>query len=291
MLRNSIAWKNGQWLPLEQVHLELNDWGVLQGATVVDRLRTINSEPLDLQLHFDRLVANCESIGIEVETLDELPDVIVQCALHNRSRLADRDFSIVVLVTPGTVNALTPTRIVHIQPLRWPSLEFWYQNGQPLIVAQNRNVPKACWSPQLKTRSRLQYYLADQEALQSNGPHAGAVLLDLDGNITETSAANVLIVDDSGNLCAPPEETVLGGISMIRTLRLAAASGFKVIHQPLPMTMIESVREVILTGTSGCIWPASSFGSRLFNDAAKQPVYTELLSRWISDVGCDFRGR
>ncbi len=292
MLRTSIAWKNGQWLPLEQVHMTLDDWGVLQGAMIVDRLRTIDTQPLDVPLHLARLKSNCESIGINYSDFDRLGDVIVECVRHNQARLADRDFAIVVLVTPGVTSAdNSPTVIVHIQPLKWAAIEHWYKFGQPLIVATNRNVPKGCWSPQLKTRSRLQYYLADQEAIRRGGSHAGAVLLDTGGHVTETSAANLIVVDQAGNVCCPPAESILGGISLMRTLRLAETCGLKVIRQPISQAMFESAREIILTGTSACIWPASQLGEVTLRKPTEGPVYRELLAGWIAAIGCDFRIR
>ena len=292
MIRNSIAWKNGQWLPLAEVQLALDDWGVLQGATIVDRLRTIDGLPLDVSLHVDRLMCNCQSIGIDSPELKQLGDIIVECALHNQSRLADKDFSIVVLVTPGLIStANSPTMIVYVQPLNWPAIEFWHQHGQPLVIAENRNVPPACWSPQLKTRSRLQYYLADQHAIQKYGPYAGAVLLGTDGYVTETSAANIVVIDQSGHLLCPPADNILGGISLIRTLRLAQATGIKVIRQPISLAEIQEASEAILTGTSACIWPASQVGSVILSNPTERPVYRELLAKWKKDVEFDFQIR
>ncbi|MDX1924957.1 MAG: aminotransferase class IV [Pirellulaceae bacterium] len=289
MLSTSIAWKNGQWLPLSEVHFSLDDWGVLQGATIVDRLRTIDSYPLDVALHMQRLTANCEAIGIHSTELDQLGEVIIECARHNQSRLPDRDFSLVVLVTPGQTSVPnSPTIIVHVQPLKWTTIRHWYQHGQPLVIASNRNVPRECWSPQLKTRSRLQYYLADQQALQISGVHAGAILLNTEGYVTETSAANIVVVDQAGNLYCPPEESILGGVSLIRTLRLAEAIGLKILRCPISLESIVAAREVILTGTSACIWSASQVGNVHFRNPTDRPVYRELLTRWIADVGFDF---
>lgn len=292
MLRTSIAWKNGQWLPFEQVYFSLDDWGVLQGATIVDRLRTINSSPLDVSLHLARLKSNCSEMGIDCSELEQLGDVIIDCARHNQSRLAEKDFSIVVLITPGLTSAInSPTMIVHIQPLKWASIEHWYKYGQELVVATNRNVPPACWSPELKTRSRLQYYLADQEAIQTGGPHSGAVLLDTLGQVTETSAANVIVIDRDSNVCCSPAGSILSGVSLNRSLRLAEAIGLKVIRKPISLALIESAREVILTGTSACIWPASKLGEVFFDDPTNREIYRTLLARWIEDVRCDFRER
>ncbi len=292
MSRNTIAWKNGQWLPLNEVHLGLDDWGVLQGAMIVDRLRTIDTDPLDLPLHLDRLKSNCLAIGIDSIEIGQLGDVILECAQHNQSRLIDKDFSIVVLVTPGlrsTVNS--PTVIVHVQPLNWIAIHYWHAHGQPLVLASNRNVPRECWSPQLKTRARMQYYLADRECHTRDGVHAGAILLNTDGFVTETSAANVIVVDQAGIIFCPPAESILGGVSLVRTLRLAEVSGLQVVREPISVAMIESASEVILTGTSACIWPASQFESVVFSDPTERPVYRELLRRWIDDIGFDYRPR
>ena len=121
--------------------------------------------------------------------------------------------------------------------------------------------------------------------------HAGAVLLDTDGYVTETSAANVIVVDRAGNVCCSPAERILGGISLLRTLRLAEASGLRVVRQAISLEMTESAREVILTGTSACIWSASKFGEVALSKPTERPVFRELSARWIADVGYDFRSR
>ena len=290
MLHSTIAWKNGQWLPFHQVHLSLDDWGVLQGAVVVDRLRTIKSVPLDIDAHVQRLKANCELIGIQWDDEISIEDVIRECAQHNRSRLQQADFSIVVLITPGlTGQVQKPTAIVHAQSLNFKAMRHWYEHGQQIVVSENRNVPAACWPPNLKNRSRLHYYLADRAASNCGEPYCAAALLDIDGNVTETSAANILCVDSDGTIHCPPLDAILNGISLQRTLRLARSLSIQVEHHPLSVAFVESSSEVLLTGTSACIWPASQFGRAMIPDSTNRPIYKRLLSAWIDDVGCDFR--
>ncbi len=294
MLQSTIAWKNGQWLPIHQVQLSLDDWGVLQGAMLVDRLRTLNAMPLDVELHVARLKANCDYVGIPFDELGPIANTIHECVRHNHSRLPDRDFSIVVLVTPGLAGqAGSPTVIVYVQPLKRDAILHWYAHGQQLYIGEHRNVPSACWSPTVKSRSRLHYYLADRKAEEQFSVHGSvygaAVLLDTEGNTTETSAANILCVDREGALHCPPLDNILNGISLQRTLRLAESLSIEVRYRPLPVDFVETSREVILTGTSACIWPASRFGRTEFHNATEQPVYQQLLAAWIEDVQFDFR--
>ncbi len=235
-------------------------------------------------------------MGIDPSAVEELHDVIVACCDHNRSRLPDEDFSVVVLVTPGPIELLhrgtpAPTRIVHIQRLNWPAMADWFGAGQALTIAASRNVPAACWSPQLKTRARLQYYFADQAVRTAEGlpPHSGAVLLDVQGNFTETSAANLLVVDRAGRIHCPPLSDILNGISLQRTLRLAADSGIEVRFEPISKALIEEAAEVILTGTSACLWPARSVGDVHFERCTQGNVYNTLHQSWVGELGFDFR--
>src|SRR5207248_1360450 len=65
--------------------------------------------------------------------------------------------------------------------------------GATLVVPSVRQLPPVCVDPHIKMRSRMHWYLADREA-QRLEPGALALLLDQDGMITETAAANVLFV-------------------------------------------------------------------------------------------------
>ncbi len=269
--------------------LSLDDWGVVQGVVIVDRLRTCQRQVLDLGLHMQRLKANCLAIGVSADELAALPQVIGECARRNQEHFDGEDLGIVVLVTPGVISAAGhATVIVHVQRLNWSLMTHWYEHGQTLVLAKNRNVPAECWSPQLKTRARLHYYLADRESLAAAGPQAGAVLLNTAGFVTETSAASLVIVDEFGRVCCPPEQDVLGGIALMRTLRLAAAAGFPVVRQPISLAHIESAREVLLAGTSGCLWPAARFAECEFPNSVTSSVYVDLRDRWMAEIGLDY---
>ena len=96
----------------------------------------------------------------------------------------------------GAAPRLTPTVCVHTFPLPF---ELWaekMQHGAHVVTPSIRHVPPQCYDPKIKYRSRMHYYLADQEA-RAGDPEAIALLLDLDGNVTETSGANFLKMSPS----------------------------------------------------------------------------------------------
>lgn len=290
-----VAFHNGEWAPLQQTALALDDWGFVQGATLVERMRTVHGQPLDVEGHLERLRASANAVGIRWPA-SLAAALIEQCAERNRGAHCaaggrPRDFAVVVLLTPGRASdgpvGHRPTVIVHTADLHWPALAHWYRYGQALITARNRNVPGACWSTHLKTRSRLHYFLADQQAAAGGFAHAGAAMLSLDGSLTESSVANILIVDDQG-LVSPPIDSVLHGLSLRRTLRLAHQAGISARFRSISLQSARSAQAVLMTGSSGCLWPASQLDDVQFQDPTRGEVYSTLRDAWAADIGVDY---
>ncbi|QDV22045.1 aminotransferase class IV [Aureliella helgolandensis] len=290
---DSIAWYNHEWLPAAQATLPLDDVGVLQGAVLVERLRTVRGEPLDVEQHLSRMQFGCELLEIHPprgrDWIGLLGEVVRECASRNRAVFGAQDFSLVVIVTPGRIgeSPRLPTMIVHAAPIRWPQLKSFYRVGQPLIVANTRNVPQECWLPQLKTRSRLHYYLADSEAAELAQPWGGAVLLDLAGNLTETSMANLLVVEGK-RIVSPPLNSILHGVSLTRTLRLAVEMEYDVALEQLSSERAQAADEILLCGSTGCLWPAASLEDRIFDDPVRRPVFQHLSRAWCDDISLDY---
>lgn len=294
------AWFNDHWIRRDALAIELDDLGFLQGAIVVDRLRTIAGRALDVEQHVTRFLANCSQIGLyTAATNPSLQNVVWECVARNSSMYGENDFSVVLIATAGVIHDgnPTPNLIVHTQALPWVKLAHWYGHGQRLIIAESRNVPRECWSPGIKSRSRLHYFLADRQA-RSQGPYAGAILLDLEGNLTETSVANVLLVEADRLVC-PPLDSVLNGISLQRTVRLARQLGIDVLMEPCSLPRAFAASGIILTGTSGSLWTASELvgtpdatghpdQSTRFDNSTEHPIARKLGDAWKRDIQFDF---
>lgn len=285
-----VALANGKWQSLDNVSLALDDWGFVQGATLVERLRTVKGHPLDAQDHLVRLRSSAQLLGIRWPS--ELCEAsIIECVARNRAAHEFEDFSVVVLLTPGRSGSQPvgekPTSIVHTTDLNWIALKHWYTFGQPLVTAVNRNVPGQCWSPGIKTRSRLHYFLADHQANMSGLPHAGAAMLSIEGYLTETSVANILLVDGRG-LVSPPIDSVLHGLSLQRTVRLAAMCGLSARFESITLDHVKQAQEILITGSSGCLWPASQLDDKVFSSPTNGPVFAQVRDAWIQEIGIDY---
>jgi branched-chain amino acid aminotransferase len=288
--QDSLAFYNGRWVATHDATLPLDDWGVLQGVMLVERIRTYQGKLFQLPRHIARLKDSVSAVGIDWQRwlnfdLAETCERIAASALESAG--PQHDIGLVILATPGSVGSSEPTRIVHASELPWKRLAAWYRNGQTLVTSSIRNVPSECWPVHIKTRSRLHYYLADQQAAQ-HGPHAGAVMLGISNQVTETSFANVMMVNGHGEIIAPKRSDVLPGISLEIALSIAAELQIPVRFADISLEAFRNAQEIILTGTNGGIWGACSLDGIALPQPTESSVLARLQERWKDLVGGDF---
>ena len=178
---------------------------------------------------------------------------------------------------------------MHTHPISFRRFAAKYETGDALVITDVRQVPDNCWPTELKVRSRVHYFLADQRARKVE-PGARAVLLDQDGNVTESTTANLLIVNQEG-IVSPPKEAILPGVSLGTVEELAGQLGLPFRHRIVTPFDLESAEEILLCSTSPCIWPVLRFAGGPVGNGQPGPVYPKLLAAWSDLVGLDIAGQ
>lgn len=288
------AYLNGQWIDASQAAIPVFDAGFVLGATISEQLRTFKGELFELDQHLARLERSLAVVGIPLpEPVERIAEIATRLVTQNVTGLAPTsDLGLAILVTPGPYATLSPgiavgpTLCLHTYPLPF---ELWagkYAAGQHLVVTDVRQVPPACWPPEIKCRSRMHYYLADREAsLREAG--ARALLVDLDGFVSETSTANVLAWFEREGLVSPPRDLILPGISLAVTRELAAELGMACSERPLTTAELAAADEVLLTSTPFCILSATGLDGRPISAGKPGPIFRQLLAAWNGRAGMD----
>jgi branched-subunit amino acid aminotransferase/4-amino-4-deoxychorismate lyase len=169
-------------------------------------------------------------------------------------------------------------------------LPFWryrplVEHGAKLAVPSILHVPADCVDPRIKQRSRMHWWLAEQECRRKS---AQPLLLDTAGNLTETAAANFLIVQD-GVLIAPPRKSILNGISLGVVEELCDQLGMTMQRRPIGLTEALSADEAMLSSTPyGVVGVRSIFDTPL---PWPGPVMQRLIAAWSAAVGVDIHGQ
>jgi len=292
-----LVYLNGSMVPASQAHLAIYDAGVVLGATVTEMARTFHKQLFRLDAHLDRLSRSLRYVRFEIGiSMEAFADILCELVDHN-SRLADEEdeLGLVVFVTAGeiptyagssgaTVRTL-PTVCAHTFPLPFEMWADKMQQGAHVVTPSIRHVPPQCCDPNIKNRSRMHFYLAEQEAKLVD-PEAVPLLLDLDGNVTETIGANFLIVEQ-GTIVSPTLRNILGGISRDVVIDLAAKLGVPFVERDFQLYNVINADEAFTTSTPYCLMPVTRINGLTIGDGQPGPIFGRLLDAWSSEVGLD----
>ncbi|MDA7951776.1 MAG: aminotransferase class IV [Pirellulaceae bacterium] len=288
------AFSSGKWCRQSDLSIDPNDIGFIQGVTVAERLRTFGGKTVfALKDHLDRLFQSLSIISLTIDySFEELTLLCHELLSRNQLHLGqNEDVGLTILVTPGPPatqeNPHPGTKLLlFLSPLPYHHIYHLYQNGQPLVISPQPQIPAECWPAALKCRSRMHYYLADQFA-QQKVPGAKALLLDQQGNLCETSTANIVLYSQDQGLFSPSKETILPGISLAHLEKLAAKLNIPFTYKTLTTDDLYVADEIFLCSTSPCIYPVVSIDQKEVSLGKPGKVFRTLLDAWSESVGTD----
>ena len=153
------------------------------------------------------------------------------------------------------------------------------------MIAKTRSYSSEQLDPKIKHYSRLNFVMADLEAKDVD-PEAFPVLLDTDGNISESIGANFFIVTD-GVLRTAGDKDILQGVSRMTVMDLAEQLGIRVSEEALQPYDVITADEAFLSSTPFCVLPVGRVDNRDIGSGAPGPITKQLLAAWGEMVGLD----
>ena len=299
MAAEPLVYIGGRLVPASQAHISIYDFGIVLGATVTDLLRTFLREPYRLEDHVRRFYDSCKYARITPPISgEETAGITRELARHN-AEAAGAEIAVVYFITPGEnlVYAgsaaaggakLTPTFCIHSFPVPFHLFRRFFESGLHLVTPSTRHVPPQCVDPKIKNRSRLHWWLAEQEAHLVD-PGAMPLLLDLQGNLTETSGSNFLLVKN-GTVYSPAPRNILLGVSRKVVIELCGKLGIPFAERDLQVYDAVTADEAFVTTTPYCMAPVTRFNGVTIGDGAVGgPVFNRILDAWGREVGIDIR--
>ena len=288
------AYLNGRWVTPAALTLSIHDAGFVLGATVTEQMRTFDGQIFRLDDHLDRFDRGLQICQLDLGlTRDELKSIAEEVVALNWPHVEqDGDLGLGMFVTPGVYGRFAggvisgPTLCVYCYELQFSQWAHLYEEGQPLVVSDIRQIPQQSLPVDLKCRSRMHYYLADLAAAQAE-PGSRALLLDAGGNVNEGTTASLVCYREQQGLVAPPAEKVLPGISERMLKELADELDIACVRRDIRPEELFTADELMLTSTSVCVLPVTRVDGRDIADGLPGPIYRQLLAAWSDHVGID----
>lgn len=249
-----IAYVNGRYETHNTATVSIEDRGYQFADGVYEVVAIWNGCAVDMAPHMDRLERSMaelyfpnppmrSALGViarEVVRVNKVRNGILYIQVNRGTAPRNHPFP------GGEVNCSVVMTVRHGLG---PS-DYDVQNGVRLKVENDQR-----WLRRdIKSVGLLANVLSKQSAKEVGAFEA--LLVNPDGTVTESSAANVWFVDKEGSLVTRPlGPEILGGITRARVLAIANDCGFAVKEAVFTLEDILSAREVFLTGTTTFVLP------------------------------------
>jgi branched-subunit amino acid aminotransferase/4-amino-4-deoxychorismate lyase len=265
------------------------DRGLLHGDGVYDTWRTYGGMPFAVAAHLRRLAAAARLLGLAAPGAAPPWERRVR-ALLVRNRLSDATCRLTITrgaagVGPAPAGPAPPTMLLTIRPL--PSdLARQQRDGVRVVLLpfpRDAAVPWAAHKTVGHPSAVLGRMLAARRGASEGLYVTGA------GDVTEGTAANLMIVE-RGRLVTPPLAAgILPGVTRAMVLRVARRAGVDVREEPIPVARLRGASEVLLTASTVEVLPVVRVGRERVGSGRPGPVTTMLGDRYRRAVATALR--
>jgi protein-lysine N-methyltransferase EEF2KMT len=283
---NLLVWigapTTGRLIPRDMAGVSPWDSSVQGGDGCWEGLRVYRGKILSLDKHLRRLFRSAKALGFEnVHTKEQVIDAIFRTLAANGMR-DQAHMRLTLTRGEKCTSSMNPNFNVYGTTLiilpEWKPTEgaTTYDNtkGITLISAsQRRNSPSTCDS-KIHHNNMINNILPKIQANLAKA--ADAIMLDLDGYVSETNATNIFMVDDEGTLLTPHADHCLPGITRATVIELAKELGIPVEVRRVSLAEFHAAEEVFTTGTMGELTPVTKIDGRVIGTGIRGPI-TERL--------------
>jgi len=292
-MEERIIYLNGAFVPESEAKVSVLDSGFNGGDGVYDVTRTFGHKLFKLHEHTERLFRSLHYTRIDCGmSLEQMEKTTLEVFERNKSLLAENEDCALWQVVSRGVRSARGNRVVggatiaiYSVIVNFPEFASFYVEGAPLIIPSTRRSPPQCLESKAKITNKMNHNIAAFEAKQAD-PRAIPLMLDIDGNLSETNAHNFFLVIQ-GKLCTPSDKNVLGGITKEVIFSLARQLGVEIVEGNFTPYDLYNADEAFLASTSPTFVPIRTVNGLKLGEGAPGPVTLRLIAAWNKMVGMD----
>ena len=202
-----------------------------------------------------------------------------------RNHLEEGYIRPIVFIGEGVMGLNPGSNLIRVAVIAWPWGKYLGEEGmengiRAKISTFNRHHVNAKMTKGKTCGDYVNSILAKREALLDG--YDEAIMLDVQGLVSEASGENVFIVRD-GVLQTPPLYSVLDGITRATVCELARRRDIQVEERLITRDDLYVADEIFLTGTAAEVTPIREVDHRAIGSGSRGPV-TKVLQQAYFDV-------
>ena len=283
-----FIWKNGEFENWDDSNVHILSHTLHYGTGVFEGIRAYKTEngPAIFRLseHTSRLFDAASKINIKIPfSKDELN--IIQCNILNQNNLNEGYIRpIVYLGNEGLgLRAKDLSVNVAVAAWEWPSYmdPVAKEEGISVIKSSYKQYENPLHSGNKIIGTYFSNTMALHEALDKGADEA--IMMDMNGFISEGSGENVFIVKDEVVL-TPTTDNCLNGITRQSVIQMAKDLSIEVHEKDLRYEDLKNADEAFFTGTAVEITPITKLDQSRINDGKRGPITKILQDSFMNIV-------
>ena len=257
--RSGKIWYNNELVDWQDVKLHVLSHGLHYGSFVFEGLRVYNGEIFKLEEHTDRFFYSAKRMDIKIPySKDEINLAIKKIvSIQNVQNGYVRPFawrgSEMMAVSAQNTK-------IHVAIATWE----WGTYFDPKLKLEGIKLNISKWkrpSPESipwDTKASGLYMICtlSKHEAEKQG-YTDSLMLDHEGNIAETTGANIFFKDKNGDLHTPIPDSFLDGITRRTVIEIAKSKNINVNERKISSNELSNFVGCFLTGTAAEITPVS----------------------------------
>lgn len=286
-----FAYFKGKFMPLSEAKIGIMTHALHYGTAVFEGIRGNWNEEEEqiyifrLREHYERLVESCKLIRIKLPyTVEEMMDIT--CELVERSGFREdvyiRPFAYKCSEVIGPkLHGLEDDFFISVTTFP-PYLDV--EKGVRAMVSTWRRMDDSIAPPRGKiTGIYINSCFAKTEAVEKGFDEA--ILLTLDGHVSEGSGQNIFIVYKGKLLTPPPWDNILIGITRDTVLKLARNElGIETEERSIDRSELYLAEEAFFTGTASHITPILEIDNFKVGTGQIGPITRQLMKLYFEII-------
>ena len=276
--RDIVVFVDGEFVPRAKAMVSVFDSSVQGGDAVWEGLRVYNGRIAALDGHLQRLQDSAKALLFEkVPSTDEVRDAIFKTLAANGMR--DESHIRLTLtrgekITSGMNPRLNQSGCCLIVLAEWKP-PVYSDDGIRVITASTRRNTPQCLDSKIHHNNLLNNILASIEANVAGVD--SAIMLDVDGFVSETNDTNLFIVNHD-EVLTPTADSCLPGLTRQMILDICKEQGIPAAERRLSMAEVYTADEVFTSGTMGELTPILEADGRVIGDGKPGDMTKRLQS-------------
>ena len=261
--KDIIVYVNGQLLPRHEARISVFDSAVQGGDAVWEGLRVYKGRIAALGDHLKRLQNSARTLAFAAVPDSDSIRAAIFSTLEANGMTDESHIRLTLTrgekITSGMNPRLNQAGCSLIVLAEWKPPVYSDEGIRVVTSSTRRNTPQ-CLDSKIHHNNLLNNILAAIEANVAGVD--SAVMLDVNGFVSETNDTNIFVVRD-GNLLTPFADACLPGITRQMILDIAANEGIPARERNLSLTELYTADECFTTGTMGELTPVLEADGRI----------------------------